>query len=158
MSFGSTMWLLVFFIACVIIALVAGLRFPNAVGSWGIAVIMVAVPLLASVVSAPSRFGALADPSAYLPFINDLALLLVGLSAIIVLDCAAARHRDGGAAVFWIGLMAGLTSLSLAMHWSSAFRGGSGGAPTVADVSVLLSYVAGLLILSFVLRLATARD
>ena len=152
------MWLGLVFIGCLVAALFAGLRFPNAVGSWGVALVLLTVPLVAGVVSAPSRFGSLTDLSAYLPFMTDLTLLLVGLSAIIVLDCAAARRAEGGAAVFWIGLGVSLATLAFAMHWNTGFRLGGQVVPTIGDVSVLLSYVAGLLILSLVLRLATVKE
>lgn len=152
------MWLAAVLFGAVAVALIFALRFPNAVGSWGIAIVLVAVPLLAGVVSAPSRFGALTDLNAYLPFISDLTLLLVGLSAIIVIDSATARRGDRGASVLWIGLVASLPSLALAMHWNSGFRRDGAAGPSVDDVSVLLSYVTGLLLLSLVLRLITAKD
>lgn len=158
LSDGNAMWLTLVLLASLIAALIAGLRFPNAVGSWGVALVLLAVPLLAGVVSAPSRFNSLADLTAYLPFVSDLTLLLVGLSAIVVLDCATARRAEGGSAVFWIGLIASLATLSFAMHWNSSFRLGGQSAATISDVSVLLSYVAGMLILSLALRLATAKE
>lgn len=137
---------------------VIGARYPNALGSWATAVVLVALPLVTSIGGTPSGLAGLLELDSYLPFASDLLLVLVGLSAIVVLDAAAARRDDRLQWAFWIGLVASLATVAIALHWNTGLRAVGSPGPSVSDVSLVLSYVGGLLIISLLLRLATAED
>lgn len=136
----------------------AGARYPNAIGSWSIAVMLVALPLAAAVASLPSGLEALLRLSSYVPYASDLLLALVGLSAIIVLDAAAARRHDRLQWAFWIGLAVSLATVSIALHWNAWLRASDMRGLASADIALVLSYAGCLLVVSFFLRLATAKD
>ncbi|GGK18136.1 hypothetical protein [Salinarimonas ramus] len=136
----------------------AGARYPNALGSWATAVVLVALPLVTSIGGTPSGLAGLRELDSYLPFASDLLLVLVGLSAIVVLDAAAARRHDRLQWAFWIGLVVSLATVAIALHWNTGLRAASANGATITDVSLVLSYVGVLLIISLSLRLATAED
>jgi hypothetical protein len=127
-------------------------RYPRGFGTWFLAVVLVALPLVVVVAQTPAGMARLISLDSYMTAGADMLGLMVGLSAITILDLAGGRGDERRRTLlFFVGIVVCITTFVLAIGWYAGLNTGRISF-SPADIEVLAAYAGGLLVVSAVTR------